>query len=316
MSRDVLGEVFEASYTIVNHDMVKKLDLVSAYWLCEIISWMKHLRKKGKVDEEGWFYYTQSHIEEKIGVSTQRQNRIIKKLKSVGVMDVERRGVPAKNYYRINYEDLVAFLYGDSPRSIKIIDQALLKQRNYYNNKNNINTIKSKNGFYGTLFKFFKENNKLSHLPSVACREYIKFTIKTQKKQREKHPSQFKQYSDKQLLKQLAQSTEVIDQLVRLDKWDFSKEIKPAIEWAIGDDFWTLQIRSLAQLRKKGKNGETKFTNIFNGWEQAKASEKSAKEREAKFERERKKRFEDPRNPSRPEIVGHDENGRAIIARR
>ena len=132
MAKDIFGEIFEAGYTMVNHDMVKKLDLGAAYWLCEIISWMRYLKKKKRVDEDGWFYYTQEHLEKKIGISSQRQNRIIKKLKSTGIIDVKRKGLPPRNYFKINYEKLVIFLYEKSPKSIKLIDTNLLKQGEYF----------------------------------------------------------------------------------------------------------------------------------------------------------------------------------------
>lgn len=285
MERNILGRIFEADYTIINHDMVKKLGLTQAYWLCEIISWMNHLREKKRLDEDGWFFYTQRHIEKKIGVSTQIQNRIVKKLTSLGVIETEKRGMPAKNYFRIDYEILVSVLYGDSPSSINLIGSDLLKQRDYYNNNNkNNNPPNSKNGVVGSFSSLRKENIR-------PC--FYRFALQIQKKQIKNYPSQFKQHSSQQLEKQVAQGAEVLDQLVRLDHWNFEKEIKPAIEWGVQEsDFWPDKILSLAQLRNKMKsNGNTKFTNIFNGWESWKKDKKKKKEQ---F-----KRHEDPRNPSR-----------------
>jgi predicted DNA-binding ArsR family transcriptional regulator len=257
--------------------MVKKFDLTTAYWLCEIISWMNHLRKKEKLDEEGWFYYSQNLIEERIGISSQRQNRIIKKLKSEGIINVKRKGSPPKNYYQIDYEKLVIVLYGESSKTIKIIDSKLLKQQDYYNSSN-YKLSSMNNNVHG--FEMYSTNKKIR--PS-----YIRFALHIQKKQIENHPTKFKQYTPDQLNNQIKNGAQVIDQLVRLDKWDFCDEIKPAIEWGIQDDFWSLQIRSLAALRNKGSNGETKFTNIFDGWERS------------KNKKPEKKKFEDPRNPSR-----------------
>ena len=85
---------------------------------------------------------------------------------------------------------------------------------------------------------------------------------------------------------QVVNGAKTIDHLVRLDKYDFTNQIKPAIKWGIRDSFWSAQIRSLAPLREKGKNGETKFTNIYDSWERSKKKPKQ-------------KKFEDSRNPSR-----------------
>lgn len=42
-----------------------------------------------------------------------------------------------------------------------------------------------------------------------------------------------------------------------------AKTVYETIEWARNDDFWSLNLLSLAALTKKSKNGETKFTNIL-----------------------------------------------------
>lgn len=69
-------------------------------------------------------------------------------------------------------------------------------------------------------------------------------------------------YTEDDILK----GADSIDKLLRINKYDFEKEIKPALRWGVKDDFWSSQVRSLAALRKKAKNGEMKFTNLFNSY--------------------------------------------------
>ena len=94
---------------------------------------------------------------------------------------------------------------------------------------------------------------------------YYRFAKRIQERLIKSSPSKFNQYSPDDLKGQVAQGANTIDQLVRLDKYNFSKQVKPALEWGIGDEFWGDQIRSLAPLRVKGNNNETKFTNIYDG---------------------------------------------------
>lgn len=54
-----------------------------------------------------------------------------------------------------------------------------------------------------------------------------------------------------------------LEQLVRIDKYDLEKDILPSLRWAVGDEFWSTNILSLAGLRKQSKNGETKFQNLM-----------------------------------------------------
>ena len=99
------------SYTVVNHLLVKELGLNTAYFLAELISWDDHLdRFKGRESKE-WFYYKQSYFEEKAGLSTQIQNRVSNKLCELGIIEKERRGIPPKNWYKINYAELQTYYF-------------------------------------------------------------------------------------------------------------------------------------------------------------------------------------------------------------
>ena len=297
MERDILSKIFEANYTIVNHDMVKKFGLVQAYWLCEIISWMKHLRRKKRVDENEWFFYTQKHIEKKIGLSTQIQNRVTKKFASLGIIEVERRGLPAKNYFRLNYEILVQVLYGEDPSSINLIGNYPLNQEHYYNSKENSSTVNPPKDGVDGLPSSPNPSKRARNSKCVIKRkkgipsDFYKLATKVQEKQIEKYPSRYKQYPPKKLIKQVENGAEVLHQLVKLDKWDFEQAIKPAIEWGLDDTFWTDKLMSLARLRTKSqKNGESKFTNLFDGWQSSKRHKVEAAQREEENRRKAEQR--------------------------
>lgn len=57
-----------------------------------------------------------------------------------------------------------------------------------------------------------------------------------------------------------------IQQLCIIDKYDFDQEVAPALRWAVADEFWSKQVRSLAPLRNKSKNGNKKFDNLFDSF--------------------------------------------------
>jgi len=68
----------------------------------------------------------------------------------------------------------------------------------------------------------------------------------------------------------IAAGAEVIDKLIRIDGFDMEKQIRPALNWAVKDDFWSTNILSLAGLRKKGSNGEMKFQNLLASFQRSK----------------------------------------------
>ena len=52
--------------------------------------------------------------------------------------------------------------------------------------------------------------------------------------------------------------------LVEKDGFDLDKDIRPALMWALKDDFWQAQVNSLAELRKKKSGAENhKFYNLY-----------------------------------------------------
>ena len=60
-----------------------------------------------------------------------------------------------------------------------------------------------------------------------------------------------------------------LDKLARIDGYKPDGDIRAALRWALKDDFWPIQIISLASIRAKGKNGLTKFDNMYNSYMKA-----------------------------------------------
>ena len=67
-------------------------------------------------------------------------------------------------------------------------------------------------------------------------------------------------------------SLDVMDKLIRLDGFE-DDYIFNALRWAKDDEFWSQQVFSLAGLRKKSKNGLTKFQNLSNAYDKEKPDE-------------------------------------------
>ncbi len=103
-------------------------------------------------ERDGWFFVTAQRLQKDTGLSYDVQERVRKKLVNLGVMEQERRGVPAKNYYRMNLDALAELLVsieiknreipssrkGESPDLDKVNDQNIVKDR--VNDRVNKNT--------------------------------------------------------------------------------------------------------------------------------------------------------------------------------
>ena len=62
---------------------------------------------------------------------------------------------------------------------------------------------------------------------------------------------------------------DTLDKLVRIDGYDLKSQVTPVLRWVLTDDFWSVNLCSLAGLRSKSKNGSTKFENIMRSYHQS-----------------------------------------------
>ena len=61
-------------------------------------------------DDEGWYYQSQQRLEAQTGLGPDAQRKAVRLLVRLGVLETDRRGVPAKLYYRVNLPELAALL--------------------------------------------------------------------------------------------------------------------------------------------------------------------------------------------------------------
>jgi hypothetical protein len=90
-----------------------------------------------RANPDDWFYHTATQIEEETTLSVDQQQRVRKKLVGLGVLAEERRGTPAKMYYRVNWTRLVELLYPEMPNQ-ESENLPILIRRNTQTNKSDV----------------------------------------------------------------------------------------------------------------------------------------------------------------------------------
>lgn len=89
--------------------------IAGALMLSQCVYWTK------RTESGGWFYKSQQDWEEETGMNRREQERARKALKSIGVLEEKRRGVPARMYFRVNEQALEKALLG-SPQALELAD--------------------------------------------------------------------------------------------------------------------------------------------------------------------------------------------------
>jgi len=117
-----------------------------ALFLSQCLHWQRHTKY------DGWFAHTIEQFEFETGLSTDEQRSIKKTLKNKGILKIERRGNPCKNWYTIDLEVLYTLLEKQVEKSTnkkwenptssngKIPHQEVGKSHNYINKEVLINS--------------------------------------------------------------------------------------------------------------------------------------------------------------------------------
>lgn len=116
------------AFTMVNKKLAKALWVGQAIYLQELIS----QRKRFGMDE---FYFTQDNMYNELWISSKTQQRYAKELKEKWLINFEKKGVPARNWYIINDIVIINTIFS----SVKLTG---LAQSNWPDNYNNTNTNK------------------------------------------------------------------------------------------------------------------------------------------------------------------------------
>lgn len=114
----VINILGDDSFVLVNKKLSVRLGFVEAGLLGEMISWYKYCKKEKKFFKGGekgpWFYLTQPYVEANIGIRRDGFDSAVKKLVAEKIVIKKRMGLPAKNYYQLNWDKIVEFL-ADEP---------------------------------------------------------------------------------------------------------------------------------------------------------------------------------------------------------
>jgi len=97
-----------SAFLIVNKQLAKQVGLKGAVLLADLISKEEYFIANGMTD--GWFFNTEANIEEDTTLTSYQQRKAIKTLKEYNIIETKRIGVPAKQHFKINEEQVVKFL--------------------------------------------------------------------------------------------------------------------------------------------------------------------------------------------------------------
>ena len=89
-----------SAFLIVNKQLAKQVGLKGAVLLADLISKEEYFMANGMTD--GWFFNTEDNIERDTTLTSYQQRKILKTLKKYEIIETKRKGIPAKQYFKID----------------------------------------------------------------------------------------------------------------------------------------------------------------------------------------------------------------------
>ena len=97
-----------SAFLIVNKQLAKQVGLKGAVLLADLISKEEYFIANGMTD--GWFFNTEANIERDTTLTSYQQRKVLKTLKKYEIIETKRKGIPAKQYFKINEANLLKIL--------------------------------------------------------------------------------------------------------------------------------------------------------------------------------------------------------------
>jgi len=109
----LLHEAFKSTgYLIVNKTLLKKFELSLAVQLCYYIDRSLYFYQKYPRNR-GWFFCTHKEVVEVLGIKEYSVRKNKNTLKEMGILQIKTRGMPAKEWMKINTDVLLEFVGQD-----------------------------------------------------------------------------------------------------------------------------------------------------------------------------------------------------------
>ena len=136
---DIISLLSADSYIICNKTLLRLFGADAAILIGELCAEYKYYTQYNQLTEDGMFFSTQDNIEFNTGINAYSQRKALKKLESEGIITITKKGLPAKNYFKIN-EDKLLKIFTASNSNFKG-----LEVENLNINNNNIKIINKNN---------------------------------------------------------------------------------------------------------------------------------------------------------------------------
>ena len=110
-----------SAFIVLNKELARQVGLKEAILLADLISKEEYFIANGMTD--GWFFNTEANIEKDTTLTPYQQRKCLKTLKTNLVLETKRKGIPAKQYFKINEQQVIKLLNNLSATNLTSINK-------------------------------------------------------------------------------------------------------------------------------------------------------------------------------------------------
>ena len=110
-----------SAFLVVNKTLAKNIGLKETILLADLISKEEYFINNGMTD--GWFFNTEANIQKDTTLTPYQQRNALKSLKNNQIIETIRKGIPAKQFFKINEEQVIKFLNNKSSTNLTTINK-------------------------------------------------------------------------------------------------------------------------------------------------------------------------------------------------
>ena len=108
----LFNQLTQDSFLMVNKKLTQIYGIQFAGILNNLIDKYKYFHNRG-MDEEGWFFVTDKQQMQQMGISIHTLKKTRESIKTFKFIQIKRKGIPAKLFYKVNTNKLLDFLEND-----------------------------------------------------------------------------------------------------------------------------------------------------------------------------------------------------------
>lgn len=120
-SAKIINALSSEAFWAVNKAVGKAIGIENAVFLSELIGKFRYWRDRGKLQPDGGFFMTAEDIKLAMGCSDRAAKRLTQSIRESGVAEIVKRGVPAKNHWRLNWSKIGALLEGEPTSQVETV---------------------------------------------------------------------------------------------------------------------------------------------------------------------------------------------------